>query len=280
MITESSLHTFLDAMPIGIWRQGADRKFGWANTSFCRIAGYTLEELRSMETVDLVKPSWRKFVMERNRAILKGEVSGPYYFPSRTKDREELIVMGTIGTIGDDLYGGYIAPIVIDQKRDTISGLFNEIVFYRKLREFVEASYAGNRMPFTVMTIGIDRFRDHLTAIGHLAMDTLIRKIGEKLTAMADERCCPARIVDGQFNILFPELIDSRHRRFAQKLMEFAEQEAGEELGISPTLSIAIVEYNENTHGKMDRKLISHAYRAMYRIQSAGGNSMAYAPDP
>ena len=47
MITESSLHAFFDAMPIGIWRQDDRKRFAWANTAFCRIAGYPLEELKA-----------------------------------------------------------------------------------------------------------------------------------------------------------------------------------------------------------------------------------------
>lgn len=280
MITESSLHTFFDGMPVGIWRQSARKRFAWANTAFCRISGYSMEELEAMETIDLVKPSWRKFVMGRNKAVLKGEVTGPYYFPTRTKDKEELIVMGTIGTLDDHLYGGYIAPIYIDQERDTVSGLLNEIIFLRKLREHIEASYAGNRPPFTVMAIGMDRFRDLLAAAGHLALDALIRRIGGKIDEITDDRCWAARMVDGQFNILFPARIDARHRILAQQLIDYAQQEAGQSLGLDTTLSIAIVEYNENTHAKMDRKLISHAYRAMYRLQSDGGNALAFAPDP
>jgi len=280
MITESSLHAFFDGMPVGIWRQSVGKTFAWANTAFCRISGYSMEELQAMETIDLVKPSWRKFVMGRNKAILKGEVTGPYYFPTRTKDKEELIVMGTIGTIDDHLYGGYISPIYIDQERDTVSGLLNEIIFYRKLREHVEASYAGNRPPFTVMAIGVDKYREHLAAAGHLAVDALIRRIGEKIDEMTDDRCWAARMVDGQFNILFPAPIDTRHRSLAKKLIDYVHQEAGQGLLLDTSLSIAIVEYNENSHAKMDRKLISHAYRAMYRLQSAGGNALVFAPDP
>lgn len=278
MITESSLHSFFDSMPIGIWRQGANKQFAWANTAFCRIAGYSMAELKTMDTFDLIKPSWRKFVMGRNKAILKGEVTGPYYFPTRTKDKEELIVMGTIGTLDDHLYGGYIAPIYIDQERDAVSGLLNEIVFLRKLREYVQASYAANRPPFTMMAIGIDNYKEHLAAAGHLAMDALLRQIGEKIDDATDDRCWAARMVDGQFNILFPARIDIRHRVLAQKLIDEIHQEAG--TGLDTSLSIAIVGYNENTHANMERKLISHAYRAMYRLQAAGGNGLAFAPDP
>jgi diguanylate cyclase (GGDEF)-like protein/PAS domain S-box-containing protein len=280
MITESSLHTFFDALPIGIWRQSADKKFAWANSAFCRIAGYRLDELQRMETFDLVKPSWRKFVMDRNKAILKGEVEGPYYFPTRTNDKEELIVMGTIGTLGDAFYGGYIAPIYIDQERDSVSGLLNEIVFYRLLRENVAACYRGNRPPFTLMALSVDRYKELLSSAGHLAIDHLLRRIGAKITSLTDDRCRSARIVDGLFSILFPEPIDTRYRILAQKLIDQVREEEGQALGMATTLSIAVVEYNENTHAKMDRKLISHAYRAMYRIQSAGGNALAYAPDP
>jgi len=173
MISEDSLHIFFDAMPIGIWRQNDAKKFEWANTAFCRIAGYTLNKLQGMETFDLVKPNWRKFVMDRNKAILKGDVTGPYDFPTRTKDKEELIVMGTIATIGEALYGGYIAPILIDQEQDTVSGLMNEIVFYRELREAVAACYRGSRPPFTLMAISIDRYKEMIASVGTTSLATV-----------------------------------------------------------------------------------------------------------
>lgn len=130
------------------------------------------------------------------------------------------------------------------------------------------------------MAIGMDRFRDLLAAAGHLVLDALIRRIGEKIDEIADDRSWAARMVDGQFNILFPARIDTRHRILAQQLIDYAHQEAGQSLGLDISLSIAIVKYNENTHANMDRKLISHAYRAMYRLQSDGGNALAFAPDP
>jgi PAS domain-containing protein len=62
MITENSLPAFFEAMPIGIWRQGVDNKFAWANPAFCRIAGCTMVELRAMATLEMIKPSWRKSI--------------------------------------------------------------------------------------------------------------------------------------------------------------------------------------------------------------------------
>lgn len=156
----------------------------------------------------------------------------------------------------------------------------NEIVFYRELREAVSAYYRGSRPPFTLMAISIDRYKELLASAGHLAVDDLLRRIGEKISAVTDEHCRSARIVDGLFNIMFPERIDTRHRILAQKLIDDVREEEGRTMGIETTLSLAIVEYSENTHTKMERKFISHAYRAMYRVQSAGGNALSFAPEP
>jgi diguanylate cyclase (GGDEF)-like protein len=188
--------------------------------------------------------------------------------------------MGTIGMLGAHLYGGYIAPIYIDQERDMVSGLLNEIVFYRQLREHVAACYDGRRCPFTMLAIGIDRFRDLRAAAGHLEMDTLIGQVGSQIDAALDGRGVAARIVDGQFNILLNERIGPQHSDLAQKLIDQMHRQPPQGEDLRATLSIAIVEYNENIHGKMDRKLVSHAFRAMYRMQSEGGDRLIFAPEP
>lgn len=51
MINEDNLHAFFDILPVGLWRQGQDKKFSWANHAFSQITGYRLDELRDMETI-------------------------------------------------------------------------------------------------------------------------------------------------------------------------------------------------------------------------------------
>lgn len=147
MISEDHLHAFFDILPIGLWRQGENKKFAWANRAFSQITGYNLNELRAKETIEFIKPSWRQYVLERNRAMLSGELTAPYYFPTHTKTNHELIVMGVVGRIGDQHYGGYIASIYIDQDKEALSGLCNEIYFYHTLRTYTQDCTRKNARP-------------------------------------------------------------------------------------------------------------------------------------
>ena len=279
MISEDDLHRFFDILPVGLWRQGENKKFAWANRAFSQITGYSWDDLRSMETIEIIKPSWRQYVLDRNRAMLNGELDTPYYFPTRTKQNDDLIVMGVIGRIGAHYYGGYIEPIYIDQDKDALSGLFNEIYFFRTLRRYTQECYTQKRAPFTLMMIGIDQFKKHRSGLGLGGTDALIRLISDKILELSAEGNIAARIADGQFAILFPASISTAHEKMAKSLIDFAGRESLANLGHEVSLSIAVIEYHENIHGDLERKLISHAHRAMFRIQAQGGNAVIIRPD-
>lgn len=65
----------------------------------------------------------------------------------------------------------------------------------------------------------------------------------------------------------------------AQSLSDFVGQEGRSGFNRDISLSIAVIEYDENIHGDMDRKLISHAHRAMFRIQAKGGGAVVLGPE-
>lgn len=280
MFDEDDLHQFFDILPIGLWRQGQNKRFAWANTAFSRITGFGVDELRTMETIELIKPSWRQFVLDRNKAILNGEYLTPYYFPTRTKKKTELIVMGIIGRIGTRYYGGYIAPLYIDQERDAVSGLYNEIYFYRRLREAVQACYGHKRHSFTLMAIGIDQFKELRKFLELAAIDDFIHYLGDQIIDLMPANAVAARLSEGQFNILFEGQITKDIETIAQSLIDQARNASRSNLNADISLSIAVVEYDENIHGDFDRKMISHAHRAMFRIQAQGGNAVILGPDP
>jgi diguanylate cyclase (GGDEF)-like protein len=280
MITDDSLRIFFDRLPVGIWEQGPDRKFAWANQAFVRLTGYPLTELRQMETISLIKTSWRGFVLERNKAILRGELAGPYFFPTRTKRREELIVMGTLGVLGERVFGGYIAPVQVDQEREPVSGLLNEIAFYRRVKAAMEACYQQSRPPFTLMFLGVDRFKEHLQALGCTVMDDYIQWVAGKITALLAPDDLAARIGDAQFGLLFPQPLAPRHADVARACVEFAARQSRAQLNTPITLSASVVEYNEDIHATMIMKLISHGHRAMFRVQARGGNDLSVGEAP
>lgn len=280
MITDDSLRIFFDRLPVGIWEQGPERKFAWANQAFVRLTGYPLTELREMETIGLIKPSWRGFVLERNKAILRGELAGPYYFPTRTKRREELIVMGTLGVLGERVYGGYIAPLHVDQEHEQVSGLLNEIAFYRRVRVAMEACYRQSRPPFTLMFLGIDRYKEHLQALGYAVMDDYIRWVAGQITALLAPEELAARIGDAQFGLLFPNPPTPGHADIARACVDFAARESRARLNTAITLSASVIAYNEDIHADMIMKLISHVHRAMLRIQARGGNDLSVGDAP
>lgn len=130
------------------------------------------------------------------------------------------------------------------------------------------------------MTIGIDQFKNQRQALDLDGTDAIVRLMSDKIRELATEGSIPARIADGQFAVLFSAPIGTVHEKMAKSLIDFASSEARANLNLDVSLSIAVIEYNENIHGDLDRKLISHAHRAMFRVQAQGGNAVIIRPDP
>ena len=62
-----------------------DRRFIYVNPEFCRITGYSKEELIGMPSLDLVHADYREHVKENARLMLTGQKTTPYEF--RVVDR-------------------------------------------------------------------------------------------------------------------------------------------------------------------------------------------------
>lgn len=269
----ADLHDFMNKLPVGIWKQGVDKKFEWANIAFSRITGYGLEELVRMETMEMVTPSWRQYVIARNKQMLAGEITGECFFPARMKDGKKLIVMGTIQKVGNSLYGGYITPVHVDQEKEPVSGLLNEISFYREMGRIIKACAQNPANCFVLMHIVVDRCERYLEEIGQFRIDEYIKMLGDRIDVLKGKENFGARISDSYFNILFKGPLLNSHIDIAEQLVEFSRKETASRYNAQITLSIALLKYDHVNYG-MDaaKKFIADGYRMANRIQLRGGN--------
>lgn len=76
-----------------------DRRFKYVNAEFCRITGYSKEELVGMPSLDLVHEDYKEYVKENAKLMLTGQKTSPYEF--RVVDRVGRVrwVMETVTSV-------------------------------------------------------------------------------------------------------------------------------------------------------------------------------------
>ena len=77
----------INELPIGIYI-AQDGKFRFANSSFCKLSGYSKDELLGMDSLSLVHPEDRHAVRENAVKMLKGKSSSQYEYRIVTKHGE------------------------------------------------------------------------------------------------------------------------------------------------------------------------------------------------
>ena len=137
-----------------------DRRFKYVNPEFCRITGYTKEELIGMPSLDLVHVDYREHVKENAMLMLTGQRTTPYEF--RVVDSKGRVkwVMETVTSVkheGTRAALGYFMDIttqkqIAEEQRDK-----------EKLRAILEMAGAVSHElnnPLQVVLISIEKLSD------------------------------------------------------------------------------------------------------------------------
>lgn len=162
---------------------------------------------------------------------------------------------------------------------DGLTGLANRKALDVALEKVMESANAGG-MPFTMMIIDIDHFKNFNDNYGHQVGDQVLRLVAKTLVEGVKGRDTAARYGGEEFVIILPEtsmesgMIVANALRKAIAGKEVINRNTGERM-TRITISAGVAEYSL---GESLSSLIERADAALYTAKHNGRNQVAAAP--
>jgi diguanylate cyclase (GGDEF)-like protein/PAS domain S-box-containing protein len=256
------------------------------NPSFTRITGYSADEVvgrnprflqSGIQGADfyaelwssiLEKGSWQGEVYNRKK---DGEVYPEWLAISAARDTDGN-VLSYIGVFSD------LTRLLQTEKRlaylahhDSLTGLPNRLLFQDRLEQLFTQGRRSH-LPFTVIFIDLDHFKQVNDTLGHEVGDKVLIETGQRLANSVREVDTVARLGGDEFVILAPTLTGKEDiTRLCAKLLTDLSQpiHSGSQI-LHIGGSFGSAEYPLNGDDAMT--LLRHADRAMYQAKAAGGN--------
>jgi diguanylate cyclase (GGDEF)-like protein len=168
-------------------------------------------------------------------------------------------------------------PRAPQETHDSLTGLPNRTLFYELGRDALAQS--GDRGPFAVMIIDLDRFKDINDTLGHHAGDELLRQIGPRIGSVLRDRDVIARLGGDEFAVLVSRMPgDAPALRLAERIQEALETPftvEGISLHVEASIGIAL----HPDHGASLEDLVRRADVAMYMAKESNSSYELYSPD-
>lgn len=156
---------------------------------------------------------------------------------------------------------------------DDLTKLANRNQFKDQLYRAV-VRYKDEGLPFALVTLDIDRFKQFNDSFGHEASDELLRKIAKRLAASVQKVDILARVGGNEFACLVTCSPSFDVKSFANRLFKTVTQQhyeiAGEELALSCSMGVAHVP----EHTQDLETLMQYAALAVQKAKFQGGGQI------
>ena len=235
--TEQQYQMLFRDAPNGLLQAAPDKRILLVNPAFCKLLGYSSEELLGMTTEDITHPDDHQIASEAVRRLWEREVDHYSYEKRyirkdgsaiwthlglslfRGLDGKPLNFIGQCQDISErkakedslhqELASQAVKRAVLESQnehlrdltnKDPLTQLGNRTAFEKALQQISESS--ARRCSFAVISIEIGslalRNRNH----GEKAVDDLLRSVGTALRRACNSGACIARLSGGNFRIL------------------------------------------------------------------------------
>jgi len=282
--------SILSGMNEAVLVTSEDGRIRSINTATTHLLGYKESEVEGMSIDFLVNT-------KKSRSLANDTPSGlPREAVFESKFGESIPVSYTCSIVrGDDGLDSriYAAQNITERRRaekrirylariDALTKIPNRMQFQHLLqRGIARARRAGK--PLCLFYVDIDHFKEINDTFGHLAGDTTLETVAERLTAALPGRSVIGRLAGDEFAVIVDGLApDEEGRketsRLAQKLLNrLADPFFVQGHEVFMTASMGIAYYPLDAANVID--LIRNADAALYSAKKQGGNVFAfYAP--
>ncbi len=257
----------------------------YVNDKFCRISGYTREELvgqnHSMVNNDehvgeFYEGLWRTISrgkIWRGEIMKKARDGGQYWVESTIvafKDGAGKITQYVVVSTDITAIKNAQEKLRIDAEHDRLTRLPNRELFKKRLQQTIQNTRADPDYKFAVLFFDFDRFKVINDSLGHNVGDALLCDIASIMSRNIREEDTLSRFGGDEFVVLLGGLTSwEQARKKAESLLEIlaAPHQLGDRLVVS-SASIGLVT-NERAYEYPD-DMIRDADAAMYQAKESG----------
>ena len=288
------LRLIFDSVNEGIFI--TDRETGTfidANTSGCRMFGYSINELRgaSIEMLSSGVPPYTQ--IDVIKQIQKARLNGPQTFEWHAKAKDGHLFWIELSLRETKIDGKTVLLSIVrditERKRsseqvsyaarhDGLTGLYNRAVFVEWLNRAIASASRGGKH-FGVLYLDLDHFKDVNDVLGHPIGDELLQAVVKRLLAIVRENDVVARFGGDEFCLLINDLDEPADVALvADKLLKALSEAfliGGNDIRTGASIGIEVY----GTSALDAEKLLSNADIALYRAKSEGRGTYRFFTD-
>lgn len=253
------------------------------NDAYCRLSGYSRDELLSMKVSELDACMGEQEIQQRMQHIVH---QGPVLFETEHKRKDGSVWPVEISTSYSSLHGGCVFSFVRDISgrkeaenkiefmafHDVLTGLPNRQLLTDRLKQSVALSNRSEKL-LAVCYLDIDGFKPVNDRFGHETGDQLLILLAERLSQDMRDGDTLARLGGDEFVVLLNGLDNVfQAEEIAQRLLSRISDPfeiADIRIFISSSLGLSIYPLDNADPDT----LIRHADQAMYSAKNEGKNT-------
>lgn len=295
-VSEERFRSTLQYAPVGIGVAAPDGRFIEVNQSFCKLLGYTRDELLQLGASDITHPDDRAQTRDYTEKMLAGEINSAQLEQLLLrKGGQPVWVQVTVSLLRDSAgtplnFIGQIEDIT-ERKRsqeeirqlayyDVLTGLPNRRLLLDRLNQAL-AQAQRYRRSLAVMFLDLDRFKEINDTLGHDSGDALLKVVAQRLETCVRGGDTVSRLGGDEFVVILSEISQRQDVALvAEKILALLNTPVTlQGLRLNITASIGIAVYTLDSSDEDAASLMKKADMAMYKAKEAGRNGFCFYCD-
>jgi diguanylate cyclase len=158
---------------------------------------------------------------------------------------------------------------------DALTGLPNRLLLADRMAQAI-AQAERHHMRFAVLVVDLDRFKSINDSLGHLAGDTMLKEVAQRLAMVLRKADTLARLGGDEFVLILNEILRAQdiESTASRVLADMSRPVKLTDLELHTSASIGISIYPDD--GTSAETLLQHADAAMYHAKKSGRNAYQF----
>src|SRR5919112_1121544 len=291
--SEERFRSAFEDAPIGVALVGLDRSHLRVNRAYCRMLGYSEEELLEKSHPEIIYPDDREESTDRIQELLE-EGAEPYALERRYlhADGHAVWSLSNLSLIRDSegepshfvcLYQDITERKELEERlehqafHDSLTDLPNRALFLDRLGHALGRTRREDG-PVAVLLMDLNRFKIINDSLGHDAGNAVLVEVAERVRNSVRPGDTVGRIFGDEFAVLLEAPSDAKEAQQVagriQNRLGAPFSAEGQEVFVSPSIGIALSETAED----QPEEVLRRAGPGVYAGQRGEGECQVYSP--